>query len=96
MSHVDNLVSWIRRENGYFSPKLELRRYDPNDPNSSFGMFATDFISYKNRLLTIPRSVIVTGDGQVEYDNPFCATAKNLIREMRLSNQSNYAPYVNY
>ena len=43
--HADALVSWIRRENGFYNEKMKIRRANPNDLQSRFGIFATDKVN---------------------------------------------------
>jgi len=45
VKHSASIISWLKTKKGYFNPKLEMRRIDPSDPTSIFGMFAKEDIS---------------------------------------------------
>eukprot|EP00527_Entomoneis_sp_CCMP2396_P009542 CAMPEP_0198139016 /NCGR_PEP_ID=MMETSP1443-20131203/2350_1 /TAXON_ID=186043 /ORGANISM="Entomoneis sp., Strain CCMP2396" /LENGTH=343 /DNA_ID=CAMNT_0043800989 /DNA_START=303 /DNA_END=1334 /DNA_ORIENTATION=+ len=88
------LVDWIQSKGGVFNPKLEIRKADPSDPNSFYGMFANEEIEEDGILMQIPRDYFVTS----ELDDPewICNTTRNLVREMKLGDSSRDGPYVNY
>jgi hypothetical protein len=92
LDHGEALIEWLRSKKGFFSPKLEIRRCDPTDESSPLGMFATGAFQAKERLLLIPREMLITAEGTYEE----CDTVRNLVREMKLKDESKYAPYVNY
>lgn len=145
--HVQAMIDWLRSRGGTFNKKLEIRRADPDDSESRFGMFAKHDIVSKEVLLDIPPSCLFTsgpplvGDRvivnfdesgewsgaevigvnsarnkfHVLYDDGYeekrvpatllykedqqeaiCGTIHNLIEEMKLGDQSEFAPYVNY
>jgi len=99
VNHGLLLIEWLRSRGGYVSPKLTIRRSDPFDPNSRFGMFAIDSLVPREKMLEIPRSALITDeDGSDESDEDVieCGTVRNLLKEMKLGDNSNFAPYVNY
>lgn len=92
--HGRNLIEWLRSHGGYFNPKLEIRRADPNDPESHYGMFTNEDLDQDELLVRIPDECKLTS----EMENPdwVCTTTRNLHREMLLGDESKYAPFVNY
>lgn len=96
--HAAALVSWLRESGGFFHPNLEMRRVDPSDPNSRFGMFTKGPIPFEETMLTIPDSMILDSRGEdEEYTSAMvCGTIRNLIEQLKLKDDSKYAPYVNY
>ena len=96
--HAKAILEWVTsKEGGFFNDKLELRRFDVDDLQSPVGMFAKSDLEENDILLSVPREVLITAeDDTEEYGGIWCPTAFNLIREMRLGDQSKYAPYVNY
>lgn len=99
------MVEWLHSiEGGYFNPKQVIRREDPEDPRSVVGIFATERIQKGELLLRVPWEAIVTVesgykpiDEDLEEDTGLdCGTARSLAKEMKLGNQSRYAPYVSY
>ena len=95
--HAEALIKWLKEENGYFNPALEMRRMDPNDPTSFFGMFVNTDIDEDETLLKIPTSMIINSGLENPNRDPMeCATVYNLINELKLGDKSKYAPYVNY
>jgi hypothetical protein len=53
---LQDLTAWLRSEGGYFNPKLEIRRADPSDPTSAYGIFALATIQLEERLMDIKSS----------------------------------------
>jgi hypothetical protein len=100
--HAQALLKWLNEEGGYFHPQLEMRRLDPSDPTSFFGMFAKGDIAKDELLFRIPRSMILdSGEedpdaGGTESSPLTCSTARNLAEQFRLKDKSKYAPYINY
>jgi len=102
VNHGELLLEWLNSSGGYANPKLEIRRADPDDPTSPFGMYTKEKITRKELILDIPQSVILRGgeddeDSQDDEEGSFeCATARRLIKELRLGDDSEYGPFVNY
>jgi len=96
--HAEALIKWLTgEENGIFNPKLEMRRSDPSDPESFFGMFAKEPIATGTVLLQIPRSIILNSTEEGPDITPMvCGTVRNLAAQLKLGDASHYAPYVNY
>ena len=96
--HAEALISWLKEEGGYIHPNLEMRRVDPSDPTSFFGMFVNDVIPEGDLLLRVPRNmVLATKEENPDYSVIMnCSTVRNLIDQLRLKDDSKYAPWVNY
>mmetsp|Transcript_12685 Transcript_12685/g.23773 ORF Transcript_12685/g.23773 Transcript_12685/m.23773 type:complete len:397 (+) Transcript_12685:366-1556(+) len=96
--HSAALISWLKESGGYFHPHLEMRRRDPSDPTSHFGMFATDPIIKGEVMIRVPKSVILdSGEDDPEITSAMvCGTVRNLAEQLKLKDKSKYAPYVNY
>lgn len=107
----NDLISWVRSKGGSFSDKLEIRRVDPDDPTSYMGVFAREPIEAKESLFVIPRDCFIhvfdtaetrqTNSNNDEttyetYNADLCKLANKLMREMKLGEKSEYAPYVAY
>jgi len=93
---VDRLVEWFRKRGGFMSSKLDIRRTDPSDLNSPMGIFATEKINKKEKILEIPR-----GEGGVvietkEFEDLSCETAHKIIQEKKIGKGSQFAPYMEY
>jgi spermidine synthase len=108
-THVRDLTTWLRSNGGYFNFKLEIRRVDPKDPTSEFGIFAKKDIKPKERLIQIPDDLIIKPEfdfdvdaGQEgehfhpEYFESLCELTQTVIAEMKLGEDSEFAPYLNY
>ena len=105
--HHDAIIDWVRSRGGFFSDKIEIRRAEPDDPNSHLGVFATKNISAKERLLEVPKSCFIalggdevltasTDDDDGFYWKNVCSLSKKLMKEMELGADSDYAPYIAY
>ena len=89
--HGQRLVQWVRSNGGFVSDKIEVRRLDVNDRNSSYGVFATQNIDVSEILLVIPRSCLIT-----TFEEDICDTVDLLAQEFALGKQSQYEPFVTY
>jgi hypothetical protein len=97
VQHSASIVAWLKTKKGYFNPKLEMRRVDPSDPTSFFGMFAKEDISEESLLVRIPNEIVLhSNDDDAEPSPMDCGLVQNLIDQIRLKDDSDYAPYVNY
>ena len=96
-NHAAAIISWIRSEGGFYNDKLETRRIDRNDPQSSYGIFATDYLEANELLFVIPTTVLFQS-GEVDEAPAAlnCDTVHSLVKEMRLGDKSKYAPYINF
>lgn len=103
-----DIVSWVRSKGGSFSDKLEIRKFEPDNPKSYLGVFTTDDIKVKESLFTIPQSCYIqvfdtaedsgneVEDQETPYYNNLCKLSHKLMGEMNLGDSSEYAPYVAY
>ena len=91
VDHGQRLVDWVRSKGGFVSPKVEIRKMDPTDPKSSYGMFAKQNIAKSERILSIPRTCLLSTS---EEDS--CDTVELLAQEMQLGKESQYEPYITY
>jgi hypothetical protein len=98
--HAQELVVWLRQNDGYFNSKLEIRREDPEDPASEFGVFATNTIKPEEQLMEIPAKLILqatddddkfaipSGNDVAYIDRDrfegLCDLTRTLIAEMRI------------
>ncbi|KAL7441320.1 hypothetical protein ACHAXM_007788 [Skeletonema potamos] len=95
--HAQALISWLEKEGGYLHPKLQMRRVDPSDQKSYFGLFADEFIPKDEILIRVPQSMVLsTSVAFDEVRTMTCGTVRTLINELKLKDDSKYAPYVNY
>lgn len=90
------LIQWIKDSKGYFHDSLEMKRTDPSDVTSYFGMFATNDIKANTLLMSIPRETILEDPTGADIEFVQCGLIENLADQLRLGDQSNFAPYVNY
>ena len=102
-SEMVALVDWLNSfEGGFYNPKQEIRRQDPLDPGSYFGVFAKERIEEDELLSRVPWEAIISEDGGVYDDDEqdetplSCGTVRNIAKEMRLGEKSKFAPYVLY
>lgn len=96
--HSAALISWLKESGGFFHPNLEMRRRDPSDPTSYFGMYANAPIPEGEVMIRVPKSMILdSGEDDPEFNSAMvCGTVRNLAEQLRLKDKSDYAPYVNY
>jgi hypothetical protein len=59
---TENLIEWVRSEGGYFNAKLEIRRMDPENKDSPFGVFAKEEIEEEETLMEVPRKCYISLD----------------------------------
>ena len=95
--HAKALISWLNKEGGYVHPNLQIRRVDPSDPTSYLGFFVDNFIPEGEVIMRVPRNMVLDStekNPDVEVMN--CKTVRNLINQIKLKDESKYAPYVNF
>jgi len=68
VDHGKIMIEWIRKEGGFVNPKIEIRRADPSDPESRYGMFTREMLAKKEKLLEIPRNCLITSEKIVSKD----------------------------
>ena len=90
---VANLVEYFTTEMGvHYSPKQQIR-YE----NGMMGVFATERIEEGELLCSVPwNATINAGRRIVDPPHLVCDTVRNLAREMRLGEKSDFGPYVEY
>jgi len=97
VNHGELLIQWLHSRGGFVNQKIEIRRANPSEPTSRFGLFAKEELAKKERILEVPRNMFITGEPDEDEDHEInCSLVRNLIREMRLGNDSEFAPWVNY
>lgn len=93
--HSNSLIAWLKAKKGFFHPFLEMRRLDPKDASSMFGMFSTGDIKEGTLIIRIPERIIirspVTKPGFLN-----CGLAHTLVEELKKNGTSSYSPYLNY
>jgi spermidine synthase len=97
--YAKDIIDWVKStDKGFVHDKVTAQRYDVDDPESPVGMYAVGDIRHGEFLMSIPREIIITAgdDTSEDYGGIWCPTAFNLIREMRLGDESKFAPYVGY
>lgn len=101
---VRALMEWFEQEANSFNRKQRVRREFPDDPTSAIGVFAAEDISEGEILFSLPWNAMINDQrtaGAKGADAPDegaieCNTVRNLIDEMKLDDESKYAPYVKY
>eukprot|EP00548_Thalassiothrix_antarctica_P015362 CAMPEP_0194175700 /NCGR_PEP_ID=MMETSP0154-20130528/9699_1 /TAXON_ID=1049557 /ORGANISM="Thalassiothrix antarctica, Strain L6-D1" /LENGTH=997 /DNA_ID=CAMNT_0038889599 /DNA_START=61 /DNA_END=3055 /DNA_ORIENTATION=- len=101
---MTRLISWLRDGGGKFHDSLQIRREDPSDPTSRYGMFATEDIAEDEILIRLQRHQLLTEGkfkGELEWFQDgtiWCPTAYNLIYQMRDlgPEKSKFGPYIEY
>ena len=90
------VVDWVRTQGGIFNRKQEIRHEVPGDPSSILGVFAKENIKKGEVLVSVPWELVMTANADDNYEIFFCNTARFIIEELRLGDNSFYAPYVRY
>jgi hypothetical protein len=100
--NVDDLLEWLEEEDGYFNPKQEIRPEILGDPTSRLGIFAKERIEEGEILAQIPWDIIIKeedgdyGNDKEHLSRISCSTVRNLVREIKLGKESEFAPYLSY
>ena len=50
VNHGERLIQWLRDKGGVVNENIEIRRVNPNDPVSRFGMFTNGDLQKKTRI----------------------------------------------
>jgi hypothetical protein len=108
-AHVQEIIGWVRNQGGIFNQKIDIRRADPADPSSYFGVFATENIYQGEELMIVPSSAMIWApppeydpdddDDDEEFDEEYevlCELTHALMEELKLGEESKYAPFVSY
>lgn len=101
---VQSLMEWFEQQANSFNRKQFVRREVPGDPNSPIGVFAAEDISEGEMLFSLPWNAMINDQRAAGANHPDapdegaieCNTVRNLIDEMKLGDESKYAPYVKY
>lgn len=99
--YLIDLINWFSKVGGRLNRKIDIRRADPSDPMSPFGMFAMEDIYGKELIISVRRETLLTADGLdkgrklIDSALP-CETAFKLIEEMEKGNSSEFSGYVNF
>ena len=89
----ETMVEWLRtKPNGFFSDKIVWKPLDPNDPDGSLAMFASEDIPKDETLIVVPQSALITSKGS----EASCDTVQSLLEEHSKGKDSEFYPYVDY
>mmetsp|Transcript_12299 Transcript_12299/g.29278 ORF Transcript_12299/g.29278 Transcript_12299/m.29278 type:complete len:464 (-) Transcript_12299:308-1699(-) len=96
--HILEMIKWLNdMDDGYFNPKIQVRRANPQDPNSYFGVFAAQDLQPDELLMYIPPEArIHTDKKDGEYTEILCELAWTLHWEFGQGYNGDYIHYVNY
>ena len=96
--YVQDMIDWVHTKGGFVNEKVEIRRSNPADDHSYYGMFAKKNISKKEIILDIPHECVIGLDNtrKNKYYKDLCSLARKLLHEINLGPQSEYAPFVKY
>ncbi|GFH51187.1 hypothetical protein CTEN210_07663 [Chaetoceros tenuissimus] len=94
--HNEALFKWVKSSNGFIHPSLEMRRADPSDSTSMFGLFATGDIKEDTQLFNIPSKLVMKDPTGAEIEAMQCGLVYELIDHLKKKDESEFAPYVNY
>lgn len=102
----NDLIEWIRAKGGEVSNKIQIQRH----PIGYMGVFAIEDINPQEQLFRVPRECYIqVSDQDVKamssdsieqelkaYNHNLCKLAHNLMEEMELDKNSEYAPFIAY
>ncbi|KAL7564709.1 hypothetical protein ACA910_010125 [Epithemia clementina (nom. ined.)] len=94
--HGQRQIDWVRSKGGFVHSSFEIRRVDPDDDSSRYGVFAKTDISKSELILSIPRECVIQPPMEFFEDWEICDTVEILAREMQRGKSSVYEPYVTY
>jgi hypothetical protein len=93
-SLVLGIFDWIHNsEGGFYNPKQEFRQ---DVKTGIAGVFAKERIEKNEVLVTVPWDRIIKSDNPEEEGQVCCGFVAAVAREMRLGDESKFAPYANY
>mmetsp|Transcript_11670 Transcript_11670/g.24673 ORF Transcript_11670/g.24673 Transcript_11670/m.24673 type:complete len:1268 (-) Transcript_11670:237-4040(-) len=98
LEEAQAIFDWVSgTEDGFITPKLELRREIPGDVTSPMGVYATETIETGEDIIKVPWDVILHSDDPKEPPSQMvCGTVRTVAKELRLGAKSKYAPYIVY
>lgn len=85
-------IEWLRAKGGFYSPKIAIKPIS-DAKHAPLGLFATESFSKGEKIVVVPRQCLLTAGPSSE---DMCDTTENLIKEFKLKDQSDFAPYVSY
>ena len=93
--HIQNMVDWLHSfPGGYLNPKVEIRKLDPMDPSSYYGMFAVRDIKKGELILRIPGELKLEVEDPTDYYvEDLCTLAWMLQREWELGNDVSFGSF---
>jgi hypothetical protein len=96
--HLLKMIEWLRSiPGGYLSSKVQIRRADPSNPHSYFGLFAGHDLEKDELLMNIPAEArLEIGSHSDDYTDNLCDLAWTLRAEFDLGYRSKHVHYVNY
>jgi hypothetical protein len=97
--HAAKMVEWLRQNDGYLNPKVEVRRADPSDPNSYFGVFAREDLDIHEEVMIVPDELFIQVGPEFlgNYEEGLCELSSILVDELLLGEEeSKYGPFIGY
>jgi len=97
--HVNELNHWFEGKGGFIDPRVEIRRWDSNDPTSYYGVFVNAPVQQNELLVRIPGEIKIQIDEDTsDWDDneTICELAWLLKEEYEKNEDSEYLPYINY
>ena len=95
LQHSKSIIDWIKSNNGFIHPSLEMRHSDPSNLTSAVGMFAKADIREGTLLFSIPDELVLRpSDGYSQ--NAECGLVRALLDEWKKNDESAYAPFIKY
>jgi hypothetical protein len=100
--HLLKMIEWLRSiPGGYLSSTVQIRRADPSNPHSYFGIFASQDLEKDELIMNIPAEARLEIDSKwddyaYEYTDVLCDLAWTLREEFDLGPRSKHVHYVNY
>ncbi|KAL3799282.1 hypothetical protein HJC23_013007 [Cyclotella cryptica] len=98
-----DLIEWINSHpQGYVHPSVRIGRERPGDPTSMLGLYVssapgTKSIEEDEIIARIPWSHLISPGEEYSRSKFFsCQEIRNLAKELKLGDNSRYAPYVRY
>ncbi|KAL3917183.1 MAG: hypothetical protein SGILL_004834 [Bacillariaceae sp.] len=91
------IFEWVAGiDGGFVSPKQDIRRLVPGDVNTPLIVYAKETIMPGEVVMRVPWDTLIGSDDPDDGGQLPCGTVRNVAKEMKLGDDSKYAPYVNY
>jgi hypothetical protein len=95
--HATAVIDQLRSlEGGFVNEKIKVRRLDPTDHSSRFGVFASDHIAADELLLKLPPESYFRVESTGSYEDDVCELKNMLLKEMHMGEDSEFATYINF